>query len=411
MAETDRVIIVGASHGGVAAALELRKQGYDGEIVLLGDEAAWPYERPPLSKAWLLTDDPKKAPLAADDAFTSRDIVFRRQIMCTHIDPAAKTVSLHQGETLPYRHLILATGSRARQLPLPGATAAGVHSLRTAADADQLRAALGAGGSVAIIGAGYIGLEVAASARHLGLNVTIIEQATRCMARTASPELSAFYEAYHRAKGVAFFFGTGVTEIQTADDRATGVQLSTGDVIPADHVLVAAGGVPNDELAQGAGLACDNGILVDEDARTADPAIFAIGDVARRPSAFAKGPVRLESVHNAHEQAKLAAASICGKNRARIDAPWFWSDQYDLKLQIAGLIQGGEDRVVRTENAENAMAVFHYQGDQLTAVEGVNAPLAYMASRKALTMGQTVDRAMAGDPDADLRQAIRPTRS
>ncbi len=401
----DKTVIIGAGHGGVATALELRKRGFEGAIDLLNAEPGLPYERPPLSKAWLISDDDHKATLANEQMFSSVDINFHPSTRATSINRQEKSLTTEGGIIFPYDALILAMGGIARPLPLPGIDAKNVHALRFAADAEKLRSSFSAGGHIGIIGAGYIGLEVAASARKMGLEVTVIELASRCMMRTASEEISEFYENFHRNQGVRFIHNVGVKEVITTNDLATGLKLDNGDQLDCDHVLLAAGGLPDDILAVTADLDSENGIIVDEDARTSDPSIFAIGDIARRPTQFANTNMRIESVQNAQEQAKLAAAAIVGQDRPKPEVPWFWSDQYDLKLQIAGIIRGREERIVRTEG-ESRFAVFHYQAEQLTAVEAVNAPVCYMAARKAFGMGKTINRAMAGDPNADLRKAI-----
>ncbi len=402
----NHVIIIGAGHGGVAGANGLRKKGFEGRITLYDEDAIDPYERPPLSKKWLTDGEDKRPLLVSKDILEDRNITFKGGIAISSIDRVAKTVTTAYGDVEGYDALVLAMGGRARIIPMPGHESPNVYSLRVASDAQRLRTGLDSGGHIVIIGAGYIGLEVAASARKLGLEVTIVELAERCMIRTASPELSTFFEDYHQKQGVKFFKSVGVNEIKTDNGRAVGVCLSDGSELTCDHVLMAAGGVPEISLALDCGLLCDNGIMVDEHSRTEDPFVFAIGDCARRPSPWADDAIRIESVHNANEQAAIVASVITATKPPRLDAPWFWSDQFDLKLQIAGLNKGGEDRVIRQEPGSNSLAIFHYNGKQLMSVEAVNSPKAYMATRKVLGNGQTLDRKIAADPEADLRHAI-----
>lgn len=406
MSDIKKVIIIGAGHGGVSCANGLRRKGFEGQITLYDEDAIDPYERPPLSKKWLTDGEDKRPLLVTADLLAERNVDFKGGIAVAKIDRAAKQITTQYGDVEDYDALVLAMGGRARIIPMPGHDASNVYSLRIASDAQKLREGLSQGGHIVIIGAGYIGLEVAASARKLGLEVTIVELAERCMIRTASPELSEYFENYHREQGVKFLKSVGVNEITTEDGRAIGVKLSDGSEMACDHVLMAAGGIPEITLATDCGLTCENGILVDENSITSDPSIYAIGDCARRPSPWADEPIRIESLHNANEQAAIVVSNITDTKFPRLDAPWFWSDQFDLKLQIAGLNKGGEDRIIRREPDTGALAIFHYEGEQLMSVEAVNSPKAYMATRKVLGTGQTLDRNMVGDPEADLRKAI-----
>ena len=399
------VIIIGAGHGGVFCANGLRRKGFEGRITLYDEDGIAPYERPPLSKKWLTDGGDSRPLLVSKEQLSERNIEFKGGVAVEKINRADKTITTIYGDIDTYDHLVIATGGRARILPMPGHYAENVYALRVASDAQKLRDGLAKGGHIVIIGAGYIGLEVAASARKLGLDVTIVEYAERCLIRTASPEISAYFQDYHTAKGTKFLTSTGVTGIGTNDGRVVSVALTTGETLDCDHVLMAAGGVPELSLAEECSLPCANGILVDEVSRTEDPHIFAIGDCARRPSPYSADLVRIESVHNANEQAAIVVAEITGGKPPRLDAPWFWSDQFDLKLQIAGLNKGEEDRVIRQEG--DSYAVFHYIGDRLSSVEAVNSPKAYMATRKVLGLGKTLDRKMAADPETDLRKAIK----
>ncbi|RYF97645.1 MAG: ferredoxin reductase, partial [Caulobacteraceae bacterium] len=302
----------------------------------------------------------------------------------TALNRGARQVTLSNGATLDYDYLVLATGARARMLPIPGADLNGVLALRTAADAETLKSALGPGKRLAIVGGGYVGLEVAASARALGADAVILEREPRVLARVACEALSSFFTDYHRARGVSFELSAGVDAFEGVNGQVTGVRLSDGRVLPCDAVIVGIGAIPNDEMAQAAGLECVNGVVVDLEARTADPAIFAIGDVTHRPLPHYDRMFRLESVPNALEQAKQVACAIVGRAGPTPEVPWFWSDQYDLKLQIAGISFDADRILLRGDPATAKFAVFHLQGDIVRAVEAVNAPPEFMMGRKLI---------------------------
>jgi len=388
-----QIVIVGAGHAGGSVAAFLRQYGFEGPITLIGEEPIPPYQRPPLSKAWLKGEADAESLLLRPDSFYSENaIALRLETRVERLDRAAKAVVLQGGETIPYDILILATGRRARRIPLPGIDLAGVLELRTAADADKLKAALSAPGKrLAVIGGGYIGLEAAASARALGAQAVVIEKESRVLARVACEALSTFFQDYHRQHGVIFELGAGVEAIEGQDGHAIGVRLSDGRLIEADAVLVGVGAVANDELAKAAGLECDNGILVDLAAQTADPAIYAIGDCSRRPLPHYERIGHLESVPNALEQAKQAAAHITGRAPPPHEVPWFWSDQYDLKLQIAGLPHDATQILIRGEPASAKFAVFHLNADnRVQAVEAINAAPEFMAGRQLIASRKPV---------------------
>ena len=391
-----RVVIAGAGHAGGSAAAMLRQLGFEGSIVLLGEEPIPPYERPPLSKAWLKGEaSAESLALRPAEFYATQKIDLRVSTSVTGIDRAAKTVSLGSGGTVPYDFLILALGARARRLPIPGIELGGVLELRTAADADRLKVALGPGKRLAVVGGGYIGLEAAASARGLGAAVTIIERENRVLARVACQQLSDFFDGYHRAQGVAIELSAGVAALEGYDGQVTDVRLTDGRLIPCDAALIGVGAVSNDEIAQAAGLACDGGIVVDLSARTDDPAIFAIGDCTKRPLPLYGRAMRLESVPNALEQAKQAAAAIYGRPSPPPEVPWFWSDQYDLRLQIAGIPFDTTEIVVRGDVAAGKFALFHLAEDGLVrAVEAVNASTEFMGGRRIIQRGKrlTADR-------------------
>ena len=385
-----RVVIAGAGHAGGSAAAMLRQLGFAGSITLVGEEPIPPYERPPLSKAWLKGEaSVESLALRPAEFYTTANIDLRLSTTVTSIDRAAKTVTLGTGEVLGYDFLILALGARARRLDIPGIGLRGVLELRTAADADQLKAALGPGKRLAVVGGGYIGLEAAASARGLGAEAIIIERESRVLARVACQQLSDFFESYHRAQGVAIEVSAGVAALEGVDGQVTGVRLSDGRLIPCDAALVGVGAVSNDEIARAAGLACDGGIVVDLSARSGDPAIFAIGDCTKRPLPLYGRTMRLESVPNALEQAKQAAAAIYGRPPPPPEVPWFWSDQYDLRLQIAGIPFDATEIVVRGNIAGGKFALFHLAEDGLVrAVEAVNASVEFMGGRRIIARGK-----------------------
>jgi 3-phenylpropionate/trans-cinnamate dioxygenase ferredoxin reductase component len=391
-----RVVIAGAGHAGGSAAAMLRQLGFAGAIILIGDEPIPPYERPPLSKAWLKGEaSAESLALRPAEFYETAHIDLRLNTTVTAIDRTAKTVTLATGEAVPYDFLILALGARARRIPLPGLDLNGVLELRTAADADKLKAALGPGKRLAVVGGGYIGLEAAASARGLGAEATIIERENRVLARVACQQLSDFFEAQHRAQGVTIEVSAGVTALEGTDGQVTGVRLSDGRLIPCDAALIGVGAMPNEEIAREAGLACDGGILVDASARTDDPSIFAIGDCTKRPVPLYGRTLRLESVPNALEQARQAAAAIYGRPVPAPEVPWFWSDQYDLRLQIAGIPFDATEIVVRGDIAAGKFALFHLAEDGLVrAVEAVNASTEFMGGRRIIQRGKrlTADR-------------------
>ncbi len=380
------ILIVGAGHAGGTVAASLRQLGCDEPITIVGDEPYLPYQRPPLSKAWLKGDVSFAAVGLRPQAFyDQRNIALRLDARVAAIDPAAQSAILSSGESLSYRVLILATGARPRRMGIEGEDLPGVHALRSIADADAIKAGLQPGRRLVVIGGGYVGLEVAASARIHGMEVVVVEREARLMARVASPILSAFVQKYHERQGVVFRLEAGVTGIESASGSVRGVRLADGRSEPADMVLVGIGAVPNVELAQAAGLVCNNGIAVDLEARTSAPGIYAIGDCTERPLPHYGCRMRLESVASAVEQARQAAAAICGAKPPAPEVPWFWSDQYDLKIQIAGLPIGGAAVEVRGAVDEGKFAVAHLAGDgRLCAVEAINLPAEYMAGRATI---------------------------
>jgi 3-phenylpropionate/trans-cinnamate dioxygenase ferredoxin reductase subunit len=403
--ETSRVVIVGAGHGAGMAAANLRQYGFAGPIVLIGEEPIPPYQRPPLSKAWLKGEADEEALILKPESFyAEHGIDLHLGLRAEAIDRAAGRVRLSRGDDLAYDVLILATGARPRRLELEGAGLEGVRVLRSAADAEALKAELTPGRRLAVIGAGYIGLEVAASARALGAEAVVIERESRVLARVANATLSAFFQAYHEARGVRFELGADIAGFEGAGGRVSGVRLGDGRLVACDVVLVGVGAAPNDELGRDIGLDCGVGITVDEAARTSDPAIFAIGDVTLRPMPLYSRQFRPESVPSALEQAKQAASAIAGRAGPAPEVPWNWSDQYDLKMQLAGLPFDVDDVVVRGDPANAHFAVFHLNQGRIQAVEAVNAPAEFMGGRQLIGSRRPIARERLADPSISMKE-------
>jgi 3-phenylpropionate/trans-cinnamate dioxygenase ferredoxin reductase subunit len=399
------VIIVGAGHGGGTAAALLRQYGFAGRVRLIGEEPLIPYQRPPLSKAWLKGEtDAETLSLKPESFYPEAGIELMTAARVAEIEPAARAVRLQDGTRLSYDHLILATGAKARPLPVPGADLAGVLCLRTAADAEALKARLGPGQRLAVIGGGYIGLEVAASARALGAEAVVIEREARILARVACPALSDFFTDYHRRRGVAFEVAADVTALEGQAGQVTGVRLGADKVIACDVVLIGVGAPPEQSLAARAGLACENGVVVDAEARTADPAIFAIGDVAWRPMPLYGRMFRLESVANALEQARQAACAISGRPQPAPEVTWNWSDQYDLKYQFAGVPFDADEVLIRGDPAGAKFAVFHLKGDVILAVEAVNAAAEFMGGRQLIGQRRPIDPTRLADTTVSMKE-------
>jgi len=406
--DVSRVVIVGAGHAGGAASGFLRQYGYTGEITLIGAEPYLPYQRPPLSKAWL------KGEASLDDLYLrgknfypDQSITTRLETRCEAIDLSGHAVMLPGGERIVYDHLILATGSKARPFAIPGAGQVPHHVLRTLDDAEALKSALTPGRRIGLIGAGYVGLEVAASARKLDCEVTVFERESRILSRVASAQLSDFFTRIHTDRGVKIITGAMITELSLGDGDAKRVHLGDGSVHEFDLILVGIGALPADDLAKAARLTCTNGIVVDAEARTSQADIFAIGDVTSRTLPFYDGRFRLESVPNALEQAKQAAAAITGHRAPNIEAPWFWSDQYEFKLQIAGLLQPDTHAVLRGDPASWAFSIFHLDAEnRLRSVESANRPADFMAAKLLIARGVALDEALVADGEASLKPLL-----
>ncbi len=406
-------VVIGAGQAGVQAAEALRSGGYEGAITLLGDEPHGPYHRPPLSKAWLAGEiDADQLVMRAPDMLARKQIALRTGVRVAAIDRAAKVLRLSDGSTLPYDGLVLATGSTPRALTLPGATAPNVLPLRSRDDAStisaELQACIAGAQPVVVIGGGFIGLEVAATARKKGATVTVLEAAPRLLGRVLAPMLSNWYANLHRSHGVQLELGIGIEAIETgADGRAVAVRAADGRRFSAGLVVVGIGVTANDQLAQAAGLECDRGIVVDACARTSDPAIVAAGDCTARR--LPDGTLlRLESVNNATEQGKSAAAALLGQKRPFAGTPWFWSDQYDKKLQMAGLSMGADAWAVRGSMAEGPFSVWHYRDGKLVAVDAVANAKDHLLSRKLLDAGLTPTPEQVADASFDLTSLLKP---
>ncbi|MDI3512293.1 MAG: 3-phenylpropionate/trans-cinnamate dioxygenase ferredoxin reductase component [Betaproteobacteria bacterium] len=400
------IVIVGAGQAGVQAAEALRAGGYEGSITLLGDEPHGPYHRPPLSKAWLAGEmDAAQLVMRAPEMLARKGIELRTGLTVQRIDRDAKTLQLADGSALPYTSLVLATGARPRALPLTGGDAAGVLPLRSRADAsaiaERMSVCIEQDLPIVVIGGGFIGLEVAATARKKGARVTVLEAAPRLLGRVLAPVLSDWYASLHRGHGVQLMLNAQVAGIEADANGVSGVKLTDGSVLPAGLVVVGIGVAANDQLARDAGLECDRGIVVDACGRTSDPAIVAAGDCTARR--LPDGSLlRLESVQNATEQGKSAAAALLGQDRPFTATPWFWSDQYDRKLQMAGLSMGADTWAVRGDMAGGSFSVYHFQGDRLLAVDSVNAAKDHLQARKLLDACVSPTPWQAGDVSYDL---------
>lgn len=401
-----RVVIVGAGHAGVETAAALRQHGFSGAITIVGEEPDLPYQRPPLSKEFLNSAEDSSLPLKGEAFYAGADIALRLGTVAQRIDRERRELVLKGGERLPYDHLVLATGAQNRMPPIPGLDPSRVLELRTLAHARALTARLPALKRVAIVGGGFIGLEVAALLRQREIAVDVIEAAERPMARVLSPAMSEAFRGFHDQMGTRLRLGTVASGISPRGEGFA-LALSDGETLQADAVVAAAGVVPNVELAAAAGLAVDNGISVDAMLLTSDPAISAIGDCAAHPNRYGgEGPIRLESVQNAVDQAKCVAARLTGSPAAYDALPWFWSHQGPIKLQIAGLSTGMDQTVTRGDPTGQKFSVFVYRQGRLIAVESVNSPADHMVARRLLAAGLTVPPAVAADLSVDLKALI-----
>ncbi|MFC4252817.1 NAD(P)/FAD-dependent oxidoreductase [Sinimarinibacterium flocculans] len=402
------VVIVGAGQAGGEAAAELRRQGFAGRVIMLGEETQPPYKRPPLSKAYLSGAATQESLYVMQPAQLDKvKIEFRGNTKVVRIDRKDKLLELADGSTQKYDKLVIATGGRARPLPLPGADASNVFVLRTIEDVQKIKALCEPGKRVTIIGGGFIGLEGAAVLVKMGLKVTLLEGLPRVLARVTVPEVSAFFERVHREAGVDLRTGAQLAGFEGTPVNA--VTLADGTRIETDFVVVGIGLIPNTELADAAGLKIDNGIVVDQYARTGDPDIYAAGDCTNHPSTFLGRNVRLESVQNAMEQGRAVARNILGKNEPYQTVPWFWSDQYDLKLQTVG-ISGAHDQIVLRGDPATArnFAVFYLKGGKLIAADTVSRPQEFMFAKKLVAEGAVIDPAKLADESVPMKSLATP---
>ena len=403
------LVIVGASYAGVQLAAAAREFGFEGRIVLIGDEPDAPYQRPPLSKAFLTgAFSEERLPLRSQAFFDEEKIEWMPSMRATHIDRARREVELQDGTRIAYDHLALTTGARVRKLDCPGATLDAVHYLRDLRDARRLAQTARTARRAVVIGGGYIGLEAAASLRQQGIDVTVVETEPRLLARVASPWMSAFMQRAHAANGIAFAFGRKVAALRALDD-AVSVVLDDDTHLLCDLVVVGIGVIPNVELAAECGLMVAGGIVVDECARTSDPAIVAAGDCAAFVPHWATNAraCRVESVQNANDMAKVAALAITGRPQPYRTVPWFWSDQYELKLQMAGIHTGFTHHALRGAVEENKFSIFYFRDDALIAVDSINRPQDHMLARKLLAKGARVAPHEAEDPAFDLKGVVQ----
>jgi 3-phenylpropionate/trans-cinnamate dioxygenase ferredoxin reductase subunit len=401
-----KLVVIGAGQAAAAFAAKLRESDRDSSLVILGAEGVAPYQRPPLSKKYMTGEmEFDRLLLRPLEWYREHDIDLRVSQSAESIDRDSRTVRTADGDTLPYDALLLATGATPRRLPAEmGGNLEGVHVLRGLADADALSALMQQGRRLLVVGGGYIGLEAAAVAATRGLSVTVAEMAPRILQRVASPQTAQWFRDTHERHGVTILEGVKLEELEARDGRVCGARFADGKRIDADFVLVGIGVTPNDALARNCGLSIENGIAVDTGCRTSDPAILAAGDCASFP--WRGSRIRLESVQNAIEQAEAAARSLCGEHASYDPVPWFWSDQYDVKLQIAGLNSGYDETVVRPGSRESTQSVWYFRAGQFVAVDAMNDPRACMFGKRILETGRTLTPAQAADPAFDLKALI-----
>lgn len=410
-AASSTAIIIGAGHAGGELAIALRNEGWEGRILLLGEEAHLPYHRPPLSKAYLAGSVEKSSlSIRPQMAYDKANVEFIGGVRVSRIDRANQRLELADGSQLAYDRLAIATGGRPRPLSVPNAAVAercaNFHYLRTLDDVEQIRAQLAPGKRLAIVGGGYIGLEVAASAIAQGLQVTVLEALPRVLQRVTAAELSAYYERKHREAGVDIRTGVQVADLEVTGDAVTAVLCADGSRLAADLVVVGIGLLANTELAAEAGLQVDNGILVDEHAQTSDPHIYAAGDCTNHPNALLGRRLRLESVPNALEQSRVAAANMADKTKTYASVPWFWSDQYELKLKMVGLAEGFERLVLRGDPATDSFSAFYLKGDKVLAADTVNRPQDFIAAKRLVAEGIAVTDTQLADDSRPLKELL-----
>lgn len=399
----ERVVIAGGGHAAGQVIATLKQRSFTGSICLIGEEAYLPYQRPPLSKKYLAGELPaERLHFKATNFYDAPNIEVNLNTTVDRIDRSARLVHSNDGRDFSYDKLVLSLGAHPRHIDLPGVNLAGVYYLRTIQDVDRIRREFGPGCRLVIVGAGYIGLEVAAVAAKVGLNVTVVEMLDRVMSRVVSTQVSEFFQHEHRNNGVNLLLSTGVHGF-SGGGHVQAVDLADGTQIPADLVIIGIGVVPNTELAAEAGLEVANGIVVNDRCRSSDPDVYAVGDCTFHPNDLLGRRIRLESVHNALEQAKTAAANICGEDQRYSQVPWFWSDQYDLKLQIAGLSQNHELTIIRGDPARRSFSCLYLADGRLIAVDAINRPKDFMQSKKLIADHTVIDRALLADSDLELK--------
>jgi len=398
------VLIIGAGQASSQCAASLRQGGFEGAITIVGDEPALPYQRPPLSKAYLKGElEESRLYFKPAEWFETQNVNILINCSVTDVNVETNIAKTSDNKTLEFDHLVFATGSRNRQLPMDGAQLKNVFGLRSLKDVDDLRPHVKKGKNLVIIGAGYIGLETAAVANTLGMNVTVLELADRVLARVTSPTISAFYSDLHNSHGVDIKTETSASAAHGKDGKVDSVTLSNGETLPCDALLIGIGILPNIELAKASGIECEDGILVDHEARTNIPHVYAAGDCAKRNILPYNRTGRLESVHNAIEQGKQIAAAILGKLSPRLDCPWFWSDQYDVKLQIAGLSTGYDNFIVRGSIKDKKFAVFYFKNEVLIAADAINSPPEFMIAKRLILAEAKVSPEKLSDPQQSLK--------
>lgn len=406
MPGSETYVVVGAGHAGGRAVEAMRNAGFTGKIILIGNEPHLPYERPPLSKE-LLQGRPEAHTPVRDDAFyAENDIDCRLGRRATALDLAGKTVTLDDGSSVSYDKLLLATGGAVRRLPLPGADLANIHYLRTLDDSREIQGGLGDGKRVVVVGGGFIGLEVAASARQQGCAVTVLEMADRLMGRAVLPEVSEAFLTLHTAQGVDIRFNTGIASFE-GDGSVDHAVTPDGEKIPADMAVIGVGIIPETALAADAGLTVDNGIVVDEFGRTSDPDVYAAGDVTNHLNPLYGRHVRLESWQNAQNQAIAAAKTMCGDAQAYSDVPWMWSDQFDANLQVAGMPESWDRVVFRGDSASSDFIGFQIAGDRLVGAMSVNRPRDMRVARRLIGGDKSLDDAALADENVSMRDLMR----
>ncbi|MFI6315609.1 NAD(P)/FAD-dependent oxidoreductase [Nocardia fusca] len=401
------IVVVGAGQAAAQAVGAIAGAGHCGRVTVIGDEPVAPYQRPPLSKGYLKgAVDAERLRLRSADWYEQHGVGLHTAQTVVSLDRRQKTVTTSGGRVHSFDVAVLATGSRARKLAVPGTDLSGIHRVRTLADIDGLAPGMVAGNRLLVVGAGFIGLELAAVARGLGLSVVVVESAPRCLGRVAAPETAAVLARAHEERGVRFVYERTIVGF-TGNKRVESAHLDDGSEVPCDLVVVGIGAVANQELAAAAEIDCDNGILVDLDGRTSDPSIFAAGDCTNRPLGRDGTRGRLESVHNAIEQGNLVAAAVLGLPRPKLDVPWFWSDQYDLKLQMAGVAFDPDRLVVRQGPNGSGFAAFHLKGSRVQVVEAIDAPAAFMVGKRLIASGREVRDEHLADPEFDIKQLMR----